>query len=48
MRRFYVFLPTVLFVTALIEALQFCFMRGSCDIDDLLLIAGGAFSSFCF
>ena len=48
MRRFYVFLPTVLFVTALIEALQFCFMRGSCDIDDLLLNAGGAFLFFLF
>lgn len=48
MRRFYVFLPTVLFVTALIEALQFCFMRGSCDIDDLLLNAGGAFLFWLF
>ena len=42
MRRAYVFLPTVVLTAAAIEALQFAFMRGSCDIDDLLLNAGGA------
>ncbi len=41
-RRWYLFIPTILSLTALIEVLQLIFMRGSCDIDDLILNAGGA------
>ena len=46
MRHAYVFLPTVVLTAAAIEGLQFAFMRGSCDIDDLLLNAGGAFAVY--
>ncbi len=42
MRRWYLFLPAVLGTVALIEAMQMLFMVGSCDIDDLILNAGGA------
>ncbi len=41
-RRWYVFLPTVTLSVALVEALQFAFMVGSCDIDDLILNVFGA------
>lgn len=41
-RKWYFFLPTVILFVVLIEALQFIFMVGSCDIDDLILNAGGA------
>lgn len=41
-RKWYVFVPTVLLSVVLIETLQFLFMVGSCDIDDLILNAGGA------
>lgn len=42
-KKWYCFLPTVLLFTVAVEALQFTLMVGSCDIDDLLLNAGGAF-----
>ncbi len=41
-RRWYVFLPTMLLTVGGVEALQFLFMVGSCDIDDLILNVGGA------
>ncbi len=41
-QRWYVFLPTVTLSVALVEALQFTFMVGSCDIDDLILNVSGA------
>ncbi|MBQ8310476.1 MAG: VanZ family protein [Clostridia bacterium] len=41
-RRWYVFLPTVLLAVITVELLQFIFMVGSCDVDDLILNAGGA------
>ena len=46
MRKWYVFLPTIIAIVSLIEALQFIFMIGSCDIDDLILNAGGALALF--
>ena len=42
-RRWYVFLPTILLCVCAVEGIQFAFMVGSCDIDDLILNAGGAF-----
>ena len=42
-RKWYVFLPTVLLCVCAIEGMQFAFMVGSCDVDDLILNAGGAF-----
>lgn len=42
-RKWYVFLPTVLLSVCAIEGMQFAFMVGSCDVDDLILNAGGAF-----
>ena len=44
--KWYRFLPTAMLWVLLIEALQFCFMIGSCDVDDLILNAGGAFLFF--
>lgn len=41
-KRWYVFLPTVTLSVCAVEALQFAFMVGSCDVDDLLLNVGGA------
>ncbi len=41
-KRWYVFVPTVIVAVATVEMLQFVFMVGSCDIDDLILNAGGA------
>lgn len=46
MRRWYLFLPTMLLIVAAIEGMQFWLMVGSCDIDDLILNAGGAFLLF--
>lgn len=43
MRQWFVFLPTMLLTVAAVEALQFAFMVGSCDVDDLILNTGGAF-----
>lgn len=45
-RRWYVFLPTMLLTVAAVEALQFAFMVGSCDVDDLILNVGGAMILF--
>ncbi len=45
-KRWYLFLPTVLLAVSAIELLQFAFMVGSCDIDDLILNAGGAMLLF--
>ncbi len=42
-RKWYVFLPTVLLFVCAIEGMQFAFMVGSCDVDDLILNAGGSF-----
>ncbi|MBQ9773305.1 MAG: VanZ family protein [Clostridia bacterium] len=41
-KRWYLFLPTVALTVASIEVIQFAFMVGSCDIDDLILNVGGA------
>ncbi len=41
-RRWYFFLPTILFSVALIESLQLLFMVGSCDVDDFILNSVGA------
>ena len=41
-RRWYVFSATMLLTVVCIESLQFCFMVGSCDVDDLILNVGGA------
>ncbi len=41
-RNSFVFLATVMLAVGAVEALQLCFMVGSCDIDDLILNAGGA------
>lgn len=46
MRKWYVFLPAMILIVAAVEGLQFLFMVGSCDIDDLILNAGGAFLLF--
>ena len=41
-RKWYCYLPTILLVACGIEALQFLFMAGSCDIDDVILNFLGA------
>ena len=41
-RRWYIFLPTLILSVVCVELLQFFFMVGSCDIDDLILNAFGA------
>ncbi len=46
MRRAVCFLPTVLLCVVAVELLQFLFMVGSCDIDDLILNAGGAWLAY--
>lgn len=45
-RRWYIFLPTMMVSVACIEGLQFLFMVGSCDVDDLILNVGGAFLTY--
>ena len=45
-KKWCVFLPTALLAVILIEFLQYFFMIGSCDVDDLILNAGGAFLFF--
>ena len=45
-RRWYVFLPVILLIVAAVEGMQFWLMVGSCDVDDLILNAGGAFLMF--
>ncbi len=46
MKKWYLFLPTMLLTVAAVEGLQLWLMVGSCDIDDLILNAGGAFLLF--
>ena len=41
-KRWYVFLPTLVLSVICVELLQFFFMVGSCDVDDLLLNVLGA------
>ena len=36
-KKWFVFLPTILALAIAVEALQFAFMVGSCDVDDLIL-----------
>ena len=43
MKKWYVFLPTVLLCVAAVEGFQLLLMVGSCDVDDLILNTGGAF-----
>lgn len=45
-RKWYFFVPTVILCIAAVEALQFLFMIGSCDIDDLILNATGAITLY--
>ncbi len=45
-RRWYVFLATMVGVVVLIESLQLILMVGSCDVDDLILNAGGAMLAY--
>lgn len=45
-RHWYVFLPTVTATVAAIEGTQLLLMVGSCDVDDVILNAGGAFVLF--
>ena len=40
-KKWFVFLPTILVLVASVEALQFVFMVGSCDVDDLILNISG-------
>lgn len=47
-RHWYVFLPTVTLLVAAVEGTQLLLMVGSCDIDDVILNAGGAFLFFLF
>ena len=47
-RRWYWFLLTVFGVAVMIEVLQFLFMVGSCDVDDLILNTLGALLAFGF
>lgn len=42
MQKWYFFIPTILLTVCTVEVLQFVFMVGSCDVDDLILNAGGA------
>lgn len=41
-RHWYIFLPTLLLSVIAVELLQFSFMVGSCDVDDLILNTFGA------
>lgn len=45
-RRWYFFVPSIILLAASIEALQFIFMVGSCDVDDVILNAGGAIALY--
>ncbi len=46
MRRWFLFLPTLLLSVASVELFQFALMVGSCDIDDLILNGGGALALY--
>ena len=41
-RKWYCYLPTILLIACAVEALQYLFMAGSCDIDDVILNFIGA------
>ena len=43
-KRWYCFAGAVLLLSVSVEALQYLFMRGSCDVDDLFLNFFGAFA----
>lgn len=45
-RRWYIFLVTMLLAVIAVESAQLLFMVGSCDVDDLILNAGGAMIAF--
>lgn len=45
-RKWFVFLPSVLLFSVCVEALQYLFMIGSCDVDDLILNFLGATALF--
>lgn len=45
-QRWYVFLPTVTLMVAAVEGTQLLLMVGSCDVDDVILNACGAFLFF--
>lgn len=45
-RKWHVFLITAIVSVAFIELMQFLLMVGSCDVDDLILNAGGAMIMF--
>lgn len=45
-RKWYVFLATMVGTVILIESLQLILMVGSCDVDDLILNAGGAMLAY--
>ena len=45
-RRWYVFLATMLLAVICVESLQLLLMLGSCDVDDLILNAGGAMIAY--
>ncbi len=46
MRHWYFFLPAMILAVASVEALQFAFMVGSCDVDDVILNVSGAMLLF--
>ncbi len=45
-RRWYVFVGTMLLSVIAVESLQLLLMVGSCDVDDLILNAGGAMIAY--
>lgn len=45
-QRWYIFLPTVVLAVVAVEGTQLLLMIGSCDVDDVILNAGGAFLLF--
>ena len=45
-KRWYWFVPVIILSVAAVEGLQYLLMVGSCDVDDLLLNAGGAIALF--
>ena len=48
LRKWYTYLAAIIGSVFLIELLQFLFMVGSCDVDDLLLNAGGSMLMYAF
>ena len=47
-RHWYVFMPTLILSVVTVELLQFIFMVGSCDVDDLILNVMGGMLFFLF